>query len=384
MNPLILHALGKQASDTFIRSGLAASLDEAIAKLASEHGLSPVQIQRVVEITNHDVNDRIRQDATDRTYTFKLASVDGVLGSLNPVAQPTVDIVRTLKAIEGLGKPVDFVDKLPDKIASSKAKLTDEPAELKRLTKIAMHKLSSRLALISRQLESERLGKLARLDSELGNLFHATKAYVLADKIPLSDLRKYACELYPDRTSLWNLLFSEIQSKLTKLGHPYTGLLAEDKALSEDYKGRKPAQLAGPAVTVINGMHGLAIQLAPIHVTVPEAEVALGRKREIDNFFSSVRVVEDSLDTNEQVEKEILKLAEEAYALSLDQDRLFSELEKLAGAKLRALGTMMLGSAGVGYGTVTTKALVNDVLKPWVPAARQGQQRGPQYLRGVS
>jgi hypothetical protein len=319
----------------------------------------------VVEITNHGVNDHLRSISEDKTYSFKLASVDGVLGTINAPPAPTVDIVKTLQAIEGLGKTAGYVDTLPSKIANAKSRMVDEPAEIARLTKIAMHKLSSRLALISRELESERLGKLAQLDNQLGDLFHATKNYLLVDRIPLSDLRKFACELYPERTGLWNVLFTEIKNSLTKLGHPYTGILASDKELSTDYKGRTGGKVGGPQVTVVNGDHGLAIQLAPIMLSVPAAERARDRIREIDNFFSSVRTVEESLDNNEQVEKQLLKTAEELYTLSLDKPRLLLELEKLAsGERTRAASSLAIGTLGVHHGLGATKALLTQGIQP--------------------
>jgi hypothetical protein len=385
MNPLLLHGIAKQASETFIRSGLAASLDGAIAKLATQHGLSPVQIQRVVEIANHDVNDRVRNDAVDKTYTFKLASVDGVLGELNPVAKPTVPITDVLSAIEHLGKTASYTDTLPAKIASVTSKLTDEAATTAKLTKIAFHKLSSRLSLLSRELEAERLGKLAKLANDLDELFQATKNYVLIDKIPLSDLRKYACESDPARTPLWNLVFAEIRKDLEKLGHPYTGILASDKELSSDYKGRTAGRLEGSKVTVVNGDHALAIQMAPIVITVPEAEWLRDKRREIDNFFSSVRLVEDSVDNNEQVDKYLQKTAEALYELSTDRTAFLEELSKHAIAdKAKAAASIAVGEAGVRYGNAVMKAVATKGIHNWVPARFPAQGGAQHYLHAPS
>lgn len=72
--------LAKNAADEYLNNG--GNLNLAIAKLAKENELTPMQIQRVVESANHEVFARQYKVATDKRFVFDLASLNGVLDLL--------------------------------------------------------------------------------------------------------------------------------------------------------------------------------------------------------------------------------------------------------------------------------------------------------------
>jgi len=64
-----------------------ASLDETIAKIASDKELNQFQIQRLIEATNNLANAELRKTAEDQRFVFKLANIDKILSKLDSSAE---------------------------------------------------------------------------------------------------------------------------------------------------------------------------------------------------------------------------------------------------------------------------------------------------------
>ena len=77
-----LTRMANKAAGGFSETG---DLNAEVAKLANDSELTPPQIQTLVEEANHEVNRRLYSAEDDKRYTFKVATLDGVLEQLNGV-----------------------------------------------------------------------------------------------------------------------------------------------------------------------------------------------------------------------------------------------------------------------------------------------------------
>jgi len=66
-----------EAADAYLDHGV--KPNDALFKIATEHGLGKEPIHRLVELTNHEINQRLSTDSDDQTFTFPTASVAGVM-----------------------------------------------------------------------------------------------------------------------------------------------------------------------------------------------------------------------------------------------------------------------------------------------------------------
>lgn len=81
ITPLNFTEWAHQASRGFITSGT--PMSSSISKVASEHELSPVQIQRVCEIANHHAYQEMFKSAEDKAFEFPLAKVEDIMELLS-------------------------------------------------------------------------------------------------------------------------------------------------------------------------------------------------------------------------------------------------------------------------------------------------------------
>lgn len=72
----VYEVLAKEASDAFIDQQVVP--DQTIARLAADRSFNEDQIHRVVELTNHQINNRMSKSADDQLFTFPVATVGGV------------------------------------------------------------------------------------------------------------------------------------------------------------------------------------------------------------------------------------------------------------------------------------------------------------------
>lgn len=298
MNPITFYIFAKQAAEEYLTKG--SDLNASIAKIAEDKGLSQVQIQRVVELTNHETNDQLRKTAEDKTFSFPIASVDSVLSLMNaapPTSNVTVEKVASLirSFNKGTGNE-DFKERVELlKRASEESTLQIREAE------ILSDQLIEKIANASTALEARRISQLQDVMDEMENLVKVAKEFILVERGTLGELRKFAKEVEPGWEQGWDAVFNAVRSELLKLGHPFTGKLAPSVALKADNPNRPGQKITGPSVTVVNGNNPLAYEVKKVKDKITQEEHTKNWKTEIDDWKEVVQKNKMSLRDNKDV-----------------------------------------------------------------------------------
>ncbi len=307
MDTFKLHLTARRAADDFLQK--ATSLDEAISKVAAEESLNPAQIQRVIEIANHQVNDVLRDKSQDKTYTFKVASYAGVREALAGPQEDRVPVTKLAEALTAIKhnktaelekRAAEFSASIPEDAELRKARLRATEAAIEQTIKIA-ESLKSRVdaALL---VEKQDLGKA------LDKLAQDAMYFITIEKGKLSELKKYAQAAMPDFNG-WQHVFEHVRANLEKLGHPYRGELSTDVELRKDTGAPSsgPVPLTGP-ITRVNGASPLYATLEPIRTKVSIVDALNHWKNEFDSLASSMRTNQRVLVDNASTDMEISRL----------------------------------------------------------------------------
>lgn len=247
LNPLKFADFAKQAARNYAEKGI--PLNKSIAKLADENNMSPMQIQRVVEMANSETNQRLFKTAGDKTFTFDLATLEGVKGVLNPL----METVKTASVLNTL-----FPSKREEiaKIASQITKIASGPSDvantplLEKRGSLAAESLFAECRKRVARLELDKLAAEMEKDATYTTIKDLALTFVAQEHGKLSDIYKFACLAHPEDKKLWQGLFTDIRQDLMKLGHPV------DKSLINERFG----EFETPTET-INGRHAMLILL---------------------------------------------------------------------------------------------------------------------------
>jgi hypothetical protein len=207
-------ALANRAGAAYLEKGV--PLEESIAKLAEDNELSRMQIQRVVELANHHVNEALLQKTADKTYRFPVASVDGVLSKIHPTVKTagvTAPEVRT-----AMGSIVGDLSRrgLLEKLA---AKITEAPEEAQRRVKDALNaveKIAARIETYERVEKAKLGGVHEEIRKSLDELTQYTKDHIFSGGSAY-DIFKYAHMAHPEDAKTWEVLFHEVGNRLQKM-----------------------------------------------------------------------------------------------------------------------------------------------------------------------
>lgn len=389
MNSISFYLFAKQAASDYI--GSSRDLNESIAKIAGDNGLSQVQIQRVVELTNHEVNDHLRKLADDKTFVFPVASVDSVLAKMQGIPKVAgIAHIKVAEAIQMYNKGIweeSIDDRVRDIIdGSNKKELLEKQASIQQ------EAILQKLAALRRRTESEKIGALNKVAEELREFVQTAKQFVYGEQGSLDQLKKYAAAVVPNWQG-WDVIFEAVQAELKKVAEPYnikqaarlktTGvapLAARSGTLGET-----------PKVQVVNGAHKLGYQVKSLHERVTDAQRLSDRLRELDNFKETVVKGTTSFKTSADVERHLNTLYKVDKAVSSDQ---FSSdfLKKLgeeepkkltAEEKRKAALGLLFGETAARASKATLTSAAKHLVHNNTPAAHQGPlKNAPQYLTG--
>lgn len=371
-------ALASRASDAFVRDGI--SLNEAIAKIASDKDLNQVQIQRVVALANHETHDRLRKTAEDKTFRFDVASVDGVLGHLHPqdghqkVAGLKVRL--SMRDYVGLEQPTEAFQKLAEANHEHPTRRAIRVrTACNQLDKIAKWFRTHRSTVLSKQA-----GLHQEIRDEIGSLTRYALNHVAAGQ-QFSDLHKLACNYDRENGRLWDVVFNNVRDSLIKTAaSPMVAALKRDKMSPSDEV----------PVEVINGNHRLLIGLDTLRNKISDEDKCAKRLRLMDTLgpavVESIRKLENSTDVQKYISDEIEKTAELA---SGDVDAFLEAVEKVAGvvgaiggAIARNKGRVLKGAAGGLAGLAAFKAAkgagegITEGTRNWRPGAYRPIDQG--------
>ena len=355
INPIRFADFAKMASEQFVEKNV--PLNDTLAKIAEKNNMSPTQIQRVVELTNLDTNERLFKNAGDKTFTFPLASLAGVQAVLHPDKASTV---KTASLVNMIGVPVSEtkrqrVEEGLAKVASS-SMVAEPMSEL--MEKRAEQNAGEIINELRKRVNNILFEKQAAEDAvhkSYGVIRDKAKNHVLLDGGHLQDLMKYACAAFPGTDGLWLKVFEAVKSDLTKLGHP-----VDKKILAQK------VEIPHGEWKVINGRHAFQVDLDTLRRKISETDRLSKHIAVLDDAPDPVEVetnsFTDNMDTEQYLMSEVENLAKKAS--SMEDGELFfkvAEIRKLAaGAAAKPKGPLskMKTAVGAGGGTALLAALL--------------------------
>lgn len=325
----------KTAAEAVIAGG--SDLSTAIAKVASERELSQVQIQRVIEMANHEVNDTMRKMAEDKTFFFDVATLDAVLGALG---ESGVDMPKTAAAADIRMSVKSYVgreDKTPLLDAMAKEAYYDpyKMAVRVKTTQDDLVKIAETVQAMCGNLDAKIAGCQEDIRRQLGDMTDHVVTH-LGNHDTLLDLKKFACSAYPDDGKLWDVLFDELRDRtLSKL--------AQFSPLAISL--RKEAEVASDKidVEVINGQHGYLVELDTLKNKISEEDRYAKRRQLLGTLgpavVKSIKSIRSSKDVDAHISEDIeehrkIMDNEGGYFKLLDKDytKLAAIFEKLSYA----------------------------------------------------
>jgi hypothetical protein len=389
MNSISFYLFAKQAAGDYI--GANKDLNDSIAKIAGDNGLSQVQIQRIVELANHEVNDHLRKLASEKTFTFNVASVDGVLSKMQGIPKVAgITHSRVVDAIHAYNRGIgeESIDARVQEImdGSNKKELLEKQASLHQ--KLILEKL----AAVRRRTESEKIGSLNKVAEELREFVQTAKQFVYGEQGTLDDLKKYAEAVVPNWSG-WDVVFEVVQAELRKVAGKYNAKNAAKLKLCHvaPLAARSNTEGETPKVRVVNGAHKLGYQVKKVHERVTDAQILSSRLTELDNFKDVLTKNVTNFNTSADVEKYLGTLYKVDKAVSSDQfsnDLLKKlgedEVKKLTAEETRkaALG-LLFGEAATRASKATLGSAAKHLIHNKTPAAHQGPIKNlPQYETG--
>ena len=376
-------AMASRASDAFVRDGI--DLNESIAKIAGDRDLNPVQISRVTELANHETNERLRKTAEDKTFRFELASVDGVLGHLNPRTGQTKVAAAKVRSSMGSYVGREGQERQIEKLAASAqehptvARIRVKTAEQKML-KIAQWFRTHR-----RVLESRRAGIHDAIRTEMGKLATYAQNH-LGNGGSFRDLHKLACNYDRENGRMWDSVFGRVRDSLIKSASA-SPMVAALKREELSPSGEVP-------VEVINNDHKLLIGLDTLRNKISEEDMCARRLRLLDTHGPAVVTYIKSLSSSADVQRHILEDISKVAEAADTESGFFDSLDKLAGIVGSALkgvgggskgkgvvrlglgGTAALGAFSAYKGLRGSAEAVTEGTRSWRPGANRGQDEG--------
>lgn len=323
MKNIEIQLLAQDAARTYVQSG--AGLNETIAKIAQDKGLTRVEIDSLVAAANHATSDGLRKVAAKGGHEFDLASADTVLELLGRKEEgtPVQDIYKIASGMaQGRGSTLQRdLDRIDPK--------TPELYEAeKRATLLHLEKIASRADNYSRMLVARSLGVREEFRDAMGDLMKLAKEYIYSNRGTLAEMHKYAQCLTPDTPGCWTPIFQAVQQELRKEAHPTNVALANATELAApDSFERSGGRLGGPDVTVINGRAALAGTLTQVKQKIDTSEDLLDWKREVDNLSTTIRDIQQVVTDNESAQPQIQKFASDLDTWTATTDGFINVIE---------------------------------------------------------
>ena len=394
-------SMASQASQAYLQQGIA--LDDAIAKIASARDLSRVQIQRVVELANHETNEQLMKKAEDKTFRFDVASVDGVLSKLGvtPQADPGMPKVAGFQIRAAMKS---YHDTAADKnfVVKTASAIVEDSATHKQLrVKGAMDnciKIATYIANARRDIMVKRAGLEVEIREAMQDLTQFAKNNI-ANGRSIGELHKFACCYDRENGPMWDVVFKSVKDgivKTAKMNGRVDMKVAPLAAREPDPDHRYVTY------EVIRGNRNLLIGLDTLKNKCSEEDRLSNRLRLMDTLGPAVICCIKELRTSDDVAKHIAEDIEKSAASANDVDLvnnlrevfadfgLFGEeTEKIAGktikkikrtggrvAKGAGLAAMLAGLYLTGQSARGGGEAAAEAMRPYKPAAFGGVDMG--------
>jgi hypothetical protein len=351
-----LYAMAKQAVDSACTGR---PLSDAIAKVASAADLNRIQIQRVVEMVNHEMNERLRKTASDKTFRFDLASVDGVLNAMPHLTEmPKVaahDVVSAIRRHVG------------SEARANVEKIASVSEDSRRVSTLRARDALAKIAGWHETHLRSYLAKQAALHFEIGqaidDLVYFASDHVMSGR-SLVDLKKYACSYDPASGRMWDVVFDDVQEKVARrlLGGKNPNRADDEPAPL----ARRPDPLPRAnelQYEVIDGSHKMLVFLDTLKNKI-SAEDQLAKHVNLMNTFGpAVTTGVRSLSTMDDVRKHVTEDLEKRASRASNPEYYLADIEKTAGVIMSGIGGIAAeGAKGLGVVAKHT----------WKPALKYG------------
>jgi hypothetical protein len=244
ITPLNFTEWAYEASQEFLNGGV--PMSKTITKIAAEHELNPVQIQRICEIANHRAYAQLYKTSEDKTFEFPLAKTDEIAALLNSET--------TKVASDYLMDARPAPRKINSKDVFGIASISNEPevAETQKLVKQALSKLAA-----AREELKSRLIIIREDISNLEDQFQKEAKQMVINGLDYGDICSACLEIWKTKESA-NLLnktakalvddgiFGAKAEYISKQGEAVDASLISDKLNRANFD---------MPVRVINGKH---------------------------------------------------------------------------------------------------------------------------------
>jgi hypothetical protein len=357
INSIKLVDLAKVASKRFLQENV--SLNDAIAKIAEEEELSPMQIRRVAEYANHDSNLSLHKSADDKTFTFELADPEVIIQTLQGEKTAGVAVLDVLSAAKSAPS---FLEKTAGEQEPAPSLTFDPDPDVmecrSRNVGILLEKLAGHAKAMRKDLLMKVASHRADIAGVMDEIADMAKEHILVGRGKFSDMFKFACSRDPESAGLFKIAFEHIKKDMIeKLGAPVDTELLSDNL-----------EIPDGTLEVLNGEHTLAVQLDTLKNKISDEDRDARRIKLVDTFGTAIIDQMDVLKTPEDVEKSLEEsldnLSKRAEA-GIDEFVEFLEKDALG---LPAKAMLLLG-AGLGLKGLsdvtreTTKGAVKESAK---------------------
>jgi hypothetical protein len=357
INSIKLVDLAKVASKRFLQENV--SLNDAIAKIAEEEELSPMQIRRVAEYANHDSNLSLHKSADDKTFTFELADPEVIIQTLQGEKTAGVAVLDVLSAAKAAPS---FLEKTAGEQEPAPSLTFDPDPDVmecrSRNVGILLEKLAGHAKAMRKDLLMKVASHRADIAGVMDEIADMAKEHILVGRGKFSDMFKFACSRDPESAGLFKIAFEHIKKDMIeKLGAPVDTELLSDNL-----------EIPDGTLEVLNGEHTLAVQLDTLKNKISDEDRDARRIKLVDTFGTAIIDQMDVLKTPEDVEKSLEEsldnLSKRAEA-GIDEFVEFLEKDALG---LPAKAMLLLG-AGLGLKGLsdvtreTTKGAVKESAK---------------------
>ena len=338
-------SLASRASNAFLQGGV--PLNDAIAKIAGEKDLSRVQIQRVVELANHETNEQLMKKAEDKTFRFDVASVDGVLSRLGVAPKADTAEMPKVAGFQVRAAMKSYIDRTGDKeFVSKMASVALDHNSLKQLrVKHAYDnciKIASYIANERRDIMVKRAGLAVEIREAMQDLTQFAKNNI-ANGRSIGELHKFACCYDRENGPMWDVVFKSVKDGIIKVAKAGDG--RTDATVAPLAKREPDPDHRKVMYEVVRGNQNLAIGLDTLKNKISEEDRLSKRLRLMDTLGPAVVCCIKQIKTSDDVVDHITKDIEKAAEAGISFDDF---VDKVAGLA-RYVAPAALGAAGL-YG----------------------------------
>lgn len=332
MNQIETFIFSKLAAREFVQNGV--SLDRTIAKIAEDRDLNPIHIQRLVEAANHTTNDELRKVSADKTFTFNLASLPGVLSIItgNDSSDVGIPVVKVAEAINAV---ISRANKIQTPTSDNLLKVAEKKKKTKQL-ELTAKKGIAKCAKFKKQLEVARTVLSERVSEETEKLAADVRYFVLREKGDIKDLYKFASIAIPGHDKECRQLFFSVYNSLEKVAHPtFQRLATVDEIATEDKRLAGVGAPSSPVIQITNGSEGVLKKVKSIYELLTNIRANSEHQALLTNMIDmlerSVDVIHNNEDVGQTIEDATLLKAAACVEACDSLDEAVVTIKKLAG-----------------------------------------------------